>query len=101
MSAATSARRSRSEGCATVPVPAVRFSAVSSLDSRNRDIACSDVSIEATTIAQAAAIVIYPVQRAAQMPGEALSYVATFFSSQRALADDKSGGRRALGKIAP
>jgi rod shape-determining protein MreC len=47
-------------------------------------------------IRQVAAIVIYPVQRAAQMPGEALSYVATFFSSQRALADDNAALKRQL-----
>jgi len=47
-------------------------------------------------IRQVAAIVIYPVQRAAQMPGEALAYAATFFSSQRALADDNATLKRQL-----
>jgi rod shape-determining protein MreC len=40
--------------------------------------------------------VLYPLQRAAQMPGEAFSYVATYFSSQRALADDNAALKRKL-----
>ena len=47
-------------------------------------------------IRQVAATIIYPLQRAAQMPGEALAYVATFFSSQRALADDNDTLKRQL-----
>jgi rod shape-determining protein MreC len=47
-------------------------------------------------IRQVAAIVLYPVQRAVQMPGEALAYVATFFSSQRALADEVDALKRQL-----
>jgi len=42
------------------------------------------------------AIVLYPLQRAVQMPGEALAYVATFFSSQRALADGNATLKRQL-----
>ena len=34
--------------------------------------------------------VLYPLQRVLQVPGEALAYVATFFSSQRALAEDNA-----------
>jgi len=47
-------------------------------------------------IRQVAAVVLYPLQRAVQMPGEALAYVATFFSSQRALADDNAALKRQL-----
>ena len=43
-----------------------------------------------------AVIVLYPVQRAAQMPGEALSYVGTYFTSQRALTEDNAELRRQL-----
>ena len=35
-------------------------------------------------------IVLYPVQRLLQMPGEALTQVAGYFSSQRALIDDNA-----------
>lgn len=42
------------------------------------------------------AIVLYPLQRAAQMPGDALGYVAAFFSSQRALAEDNEALKRQL-----
>ena len=45
---------------------------------------------------QVVAVVLYPLQRAAQMPGEAFSYVATYFSSQRALADDNAALKRKL-----
>jgi rod shape-determining protein MreC len=47
-------------------------------------------------VRQVAAIILYPVQRAVQMPGEALSYVATYFNSQRALADDNAALKRQL-----
>jgi rod shape-determining protein MreC len=47
-------------------------------------------------IRQAVAIVLYPLQRAVQMPGEALSYVATYFSSQRALAEDNAALKRQI-----
>lgn len=48
-----------------------------------------------------AAIVLYPVQRAAQMPGEALAYVATYFASQRALADENAALKRQLVEQTP
>src|SRR5262249_59687885 len=48
-----------------------------------------------------ASIVLYPVQRAAQMPGEALAYVGTYFSSQRALADENAALKRQLAEQAP
>ena len=41
-------------------------------------------------IRQIVAIALYPVQRAVQMPGEAVAYVGTYFSSQRALATDNA-----------
>jgi len=48
------------------------------------------------SVRQAVAIVLYPLQRAVQMPGEALSYVATYFSSQRTLAEDNAALKRQL-----
>lgn len=48
------------------------------------------------SVRQAVAIVLYPLQRAVQMPGEALAYVATYFSSQRALAEDNAALKRQL-----
>src|SRR5258706_10798984 len=47
-------------------------------------------------VRQVVAIVIYPLQRAVQMPGEALAYVATYFASQRALTDDNAALKRQL-----
>jgi rod shape-determining protein MreC len=41
-------------------------------------------------VRRGAAIVLYPIQRIVQMPAEALAYVGTYFSSQRALADDNA-----------
>src|SRR5262245_5247456 len=41
-------------------------------------------------IRQVAAIVLYPVQRAVQLPGEALSWVGAYFSSKRALTDENA-----------
>jgi rod shape-determining protein MreC len=41
-------------------------------------------------IRRGAAIVLYPLQRLVQMPGDALAYVDTYFSSQRALAEDNA-----------
>jgi rod shape-determining protein MreC len=52
-------------------------------------------------VRQLAAIVVYPVQRAVQMPGEALSYVATYFSSQRAAADEIAALKRQLAAQGP
>src|SRR6185369_8654329 len=47
-------------------------------------------------VRQAVGIVLYPLQRAAQMPGEALAFVGTYFSSQRALVDDNEALKRKL-----
>lgn len=47
-------------------------------------------------VRQVAAVVIYPLQRAVQLPGEALSYVGAYFSSQRALADENAALKRQL-----
>jgi rod shape-determining protein MreC len=47
-------------------------------------------------IRQVAAVIVYPLQRAVQLPGEALSWVGGYFSSQRALADDNAALRRQL-----
>jgi rod shape-determining protein MreC len=52
-------------------------------------------------VRQAAAVVVYPVQRAVQMPGEALSYVATYFGSQRAAADEIAMLKRQLAAQGP
>jgi rod shape-determining protein MreC len=48
-----------------------------------------------------ATVVLYPVQRVALMPGEALAYVGTYFSSQRALADENASLKRQLAEQAP
>jgi rod shape-determining protein MreC len=41
-------------------------------------------------VRQVVAVALYPLQRAVQMPGEALAFVGTYFSSQRALAGDNA-----------
>jgi rod shape-determining protein MreC len=43
-----------------------------------------------------AAVVVYPLQRAAQVPGELLGAVGAFFASQRALADENAELKRRL-----
>jgi len=43
-----------------------------------------------------AGIVLYPLQRAVQMPGEALDWVGSYFVSQHALAEDNAALRRRL-----
>ena len=48
------------------------------------------------SVRQAVAIVLYPVQRAIQLPGEALAFVGTYFSSQREVADDNAALKRRL-----
>ena len=53
------------------------------------------------SVRQVAAVVIYPLQRAVQLPWEALSYVGTYFSSQRALADENAALRRLLVEQGP
>src|SRR6476661_2233661 len=52
-------------------------------------------------IRRGAAIVLYPMQRIVQMPGEALAYVGTYFSSQRALSDDNAALQAQLLNQAP
>lgn len=52
-------------------------------------------------VRRGAAIVLYPLQRIVQMPGEALAYVGTYFSSQRALADDNAALQAQLLSQAP
>ena len=41
------------------------------------------------TLRQVAAVVLYPLQQAAQIPGAALAQVGAHFAAQRALADLK------------
>jgi rod shape-determining protein MreC len=52
-------------------------------------------------IRRGAAIVLYPMQRIVQLPGEAFAYVGTYFSSQRALADDNAALQAELLSQAP
>ncbi|HEY2864546.1 MAG TPA: rod shape-determining protein MreC [Casimicrobiaceae bacterium] len=52
-------------------------------------------------VRRAAAIALYPLQRIVQMPGEAFAYVGTYFSSQRALADDNAALKAELLSQAP
>ena len=52
-------------------------------------------------IRRGAAVVLYPMQRIVQMPGEALAYVGTYFSSQRTLADDNAALQAQLLSQAP
>ena len=52
-------------------------------------------------IRRGAAIVLYPMQRLVQMPGDALAYVVTYFSSQRALSDDNAALKEKLLGEAP
>jgi rod shape-determining protein MreC len=47
-------------------------------------------------VRQAVAIVLYPLQRAVQMPGEVLAYVGTYFSSQRELTNENAALKRQL-----
>ena len=39
---------------------------------------------------QVVAVILYPVQRAVEMPGEALSWVAAYFASKRTLTDENA-----------
>jgi rod shape-determining protein MreC len=48
-----------------------------------------------------AAIVFYPLQRAVQLPGEALAWVGGYFASKRALAEDNDTLRQDLVAQAP
>jgi rod shape-determining protein MreC len=47
-------------------------------------------------IRQAAAVVLYPLQRAVQLPGEALAWVTAYFASKRGLEDQNADLRRDL-----
>ena len=52
-------------------------------------------------IRQVVAVVLYPLQRAVQLPGEAFSYVADYFGSKRELADDNAKLQQELVAQAP
>jgi rod shape-determining protein MreC len=45
---------------------------------------------------QVVTVMLYPVQRAVEMPGEALSWVAAYFASKRTLTDDNASLRKEL-----
>jgi rod shape-determining protein MreC len=47
-------------------------------------------------IRQGAAVILYPVQRAVQMPGEALAWVGAYFASKRSLEDENANLKREL-----
>jgi rod shape-determining protein MreC len=47
-------------------------------------------------IRQAVAIVLYPLQRVAQMPGEAVAYVGSYFVTQRELTEENAELKRRL-----
>jgi rod shape-determining protein MreC len=47
-------------------------------------------------IRQGATVALYPVQRAVQMPGEALSWLGAYFASKRSLEDENANLRREL-----
>ena len=53
------------------------------------------------TVRQVVAVALYPLQRAVQMPGEAVEYVSTYFSSQRALSADNTALKSQLLADAP
>ncbi|HEY7943265.1 MAG: rod shape-determining protein MreC [Burkholderiales bacterium] len=52
-------------------------------------------------IRHGAATALYPLQRIAQLPGDALAFVGTYFSSQRTLADDNAALKAQLLGQAP
>jgi rod shape-determining protein MreC len=52
-------------------------------------------------VRQTVAAALYPLQRVLQVPGEALAYVATYLSSQRALAGDNTTLKERLLADAP
>ena len=47
-------------------------------------------------IRHAAAVALYPLQRAAQVPGEAYAYVSGYFATQRALTEENATLKRRL-----
>src|SRR5215475_11877479 len=52
-------------------------------------------------VRQVAAVVLYPLQRAAELPGEAIGYVGGYFASQRALSAENAELRRKLVEQGP
>lgn len=52
-------------------------------------------------VRQAVAVVLYPLQRVVQWPGEALAYVTSYLTSQRTLVDDNATLREELLAEAP
>ena len=52
-------------------------------------------------VRQAVAVVLYPLQRAVLLPGEALAYIGTYFASQRTLASDNAAVKQQLLEQAP
>jgi rod shape-determining protein MreC len=52
-------------------------------------------------VRQVVAVALYPLQRAVQMPGEALAFAGTYFSSQRALVGDNAQLKQQLLADAP
>ncbi|HET8874902.1 MAG TPA: rod shape-determining protein MreC [Casimicrobiaceae bacterium] len=53
------------------------------------------------SVRQAVAIVLYPVERALEMPGAAFAYVSDYFGSKRRLADENAMLRQELVARAP
>ena len=52
-------------------------------------------------IRQVVAVVLYPLQRAVQLPGEALAYVGSYFASKHDLSEENAALRRQLAAQAP
>lgn len=52
-------------------------------------------------VRQVASVVLYPLQRAVQVPGEALAWVGEYFASKRTLAEDNDRLRQELVTQAP
>ena len=52
-------------------------------------------------IRQVATVALYPVQRAVQLPGEAMGWATAYFSSKRTLADENTSLRQNLVATAP
>jgi len=52
-------------------------------------------------VRQAVAVVLYPLQRLVQWPGEAVAYATNYFTSQRTLVDDNSALKQELLAQAP
>src|ERR1700676_3731178 len=52
-------------------------------------------------VRQAVAAALYPLQRVVQWPGEAVAYVADYFTAQRSLANDNAALKQELLAEAP